>query len=36
MTNITLKCGCCFIIPLSVLRELAQAEKIDRAGLLWN
>jgi Zn-dependent metalloprotease len=31
MTNITLKCGCCFIIPLSVLRELAQAEKIETA-----
>ncbi|HEY4893597.1 MAG TPA: M4 family metallopeptidase [Reyranella sp.] len=25
-TNVTLKCGCCFIIPLSVLRKLAQAE----------
>ncbi len=27
MTNVTLKCGCCFIIPLSVLRKLAQAEQ---------
>ena len=31
MANITLKCGCCFIIPLSVLRELAQDERIETA-----
>jgi Zn-dependent metalloprotease len=31
MTNVTLKCGCCFIVPLSVLRKLAQAEQIETA-----
>ena len=32
MTNlITPKCGCCFIVPLSVLRQLAQAEQIETA-----
>ncbi len=32
MTNlITPKCGCCFIVPLSVLRALAQAEEIENA-----
>ena len=32
MTNVsTLKCGCCFIISLDVLRELAQGEKIETA-----
>ena len=32
MTNVTTpKCGCCFIVPLSVLRALAQADKIESA-----
>ena len=32
MTNLsTLKCGCCFIISLDVLRELAQGEKVETA-----
>ena len=32
MTNVTtLKCGCCFIVPLSVLRRLAQAGQIEAA-----
>ena len=32
MTNLdTPKCGCCFIISLEVLRELAQGEKVETA-----
>ena len=32
MTNLdTPKCGCCFIISLDVLRELAQGEKVESA-----
>jgi Zn-dependent metalloprotease len=31
MTKVTLQCGCCFIVPLSVLRDLAQGRKIGSA-----